>query len=185
MARAIERDAAAQRALFAGDSDSARAAFTAAAELYRESWEAAPPGSYGRLLGMLKSAALGGTGSEFAEYADAVLADEDLSSQIGSYATALAALMLDDDSTARESASKMYGGSDALRRTADAIVALAERDSDGYARALKEIVLDFEQRRDHLTGVPIADTALMLEQFAESRGMGVEIESPVLPKSTA
>ena len=58
MAAAIGRDGDAQRALLAGDVNVARAAFAEAAELYRRSWEAAQPASYGRLVGMLKSAVL-------------------------------------------------------------------------------------------------------------------------------
>jgi hypothetical protein len=47
--------------------------------------------------------------------------------------------------------------------------------------ALAAIVRDFEERTEHLTGVAIADTALMLSELARRRGMAVAIESPVLP----
>ena len=40
-----------------------------AEQRYRESWEAAPPGGYGRLVGMLKAAILRGDASEAADYA--------------------------------------------------------------------------------------------------------------------
>ena len=40
---------------------------------------------------------------------------------------------------------------------------------------------DFEERAEHLTGVAIADTALMLEVLGRRRGMVVAVESPVLP----
>src|SRR3954471_7835179 len=55
----------------------------------------------------------------------------------------------------------MRSGSWALGRTADAIAALAAGDREGYGAALAAIVHDFQQRRKHLTGVPIADTAMM------------------------
>jgi hypothetical protein len=48
MLAAIERDGAAQQALFDGHPEAARAMFGQAADLYRRSWEAAPPASYGR-----------------------------------------------------------------------------------------------------------------------------------------
>ena len=63
MTAAVERDGAAQRALLASDREAARAAFAQAAELYRESWEVAPPSAYGRLVGMVKSAVLAGGGA--------------------------------------------------------------------------------------------------------------------------
>jgi uncharacterized protein len=42
-------------------------------------------------------------------------------------------------------------------------------------------VADFETREEHLTGVPIADTALVLERLAEPRGLAVYPLSPLLP----
>ena len=50
---AIEAEADGQRALFAGERERAAERLRAAAERYRASWEAAPPRSYGRLIGML------------------------------------------------------------------------------------------------------------------------------------
>jgi hypothetical protein len=41
------------------------------------------------------------------------------------------------------------------------------------------IVADFEGRDEHLTGVPIADTALMLERLAG--GLASRPASPLLP----
>jgi hypothetical protein len=181
MRAAIERDADAQRALLVGDGEGARAAFTAAAELYRESWEAAPPGGYGRLVGMLKSAVLAGGGREHADYVRGALGDEDVASPTAAYAQAIAALIADDDDTGRRWASRMRGGSDAFERTADAIAALAGRDRAAYAGAVEAIVRDFEQRADHLTGVAIADTALMLELLAARRGITAGVQSPLLP----
>jgi predicted O-methyltransferase YrrM len=186
MRTAIARDADAQRALQAGDDDGARAGFRAAAGFYRESWEAAPPRSYGRLIGMLKSAVLaGGDPEEAAGYARSALADQGADSPPAAYAQALAALIADDDAAARTWAAQMRGGSDVFARTAGAIVALAERDGAAYADALKAIVRDFEQRSEHLTGVAIADTALMLERLAARRGLAAELQSPLLPRPTA
>ena len=47
MTAAVERDGEGQRALLAGDRAGARAAFAAAADLYRESWVQAPATAYG------------------------------------------------------------------------------------------------------------------------------------------
>ena len=69
----------------------------------------------------------------------------------------------------------------ALRRAADAIEALAAADRDAYTGAVHAIVADFETRESHLTGVPIADTALMFERLAERRGLAAAPESELLP----
>jgi hypothetical protein len=183
MTAAVERDAEGQRALMAGDRDGARSAFAAAAELYRQSWMQAPATAYGRLVGMLKSAVLAGGGVPEARYARAELGDRDAASSTASYAQALAALILGpaDDEAAAAWAERMGAGNDAFVRTAEAIAALAAHDADGYAAALAAIVRDFEQRTDHLTGVAIADTALVLSVLGARRGMATAIESPVLP----
>ena len=178
---AVQRDGEAQRALLAGDRDAARAEFAEAAQLYRQSWEAAPPTAYGRLVGMLKSSALAGSGASEAEYVLAALRDADPQSPTASYARALAALILGDDEDARAWARRMSAGGDAFARTAEAIAALAGNDAARLEGALAEIVHDFERRTEHLTGVAIADTALMLAVLAARRGMAVAIESPVLP----
>jgi hypothetical protein len=104
------------------------------------------------------------------------------------YALGLAALVERDDALAvraaegmRADAGRGRSGSDAFPRTAEAIAALAQRDGDLYARALGAIVADFESREKHLTGVPIADTALVLERLASDRGMAANLRSPLVP----
>jgi hypothetical protein len=183
MTAAIERDADAHRALLAGDGDAARAAFRGAADLYRRSWQEAPPGSYGRLVGMLKAAVLAGDATTEAAFAREQLAEEDpvTASPTASYAQALAALIEANDGDARRWSKEMAAGGEAFERTAAAIVALAGRDEATYADTLRSIVRDFEQRQGHLTGVAIADTALMLEQLAAQRGMAGRVDSPLLP----
>ncbi len=181
MAVAIERDGSAQRALLEGDPEGAREAFAEASVLYRRSWEQAPPRSYGRLVGMLKSGVLSGTGEEQAAYALAELGDGWQSSPVAAYARALAALITADDADALGASDRMRGGSEPFVRTADALAAIASADREAYGAALAAIVRDFEQRSDHLTGVPIADTALMLERLAARRGMTAGLRSPVLP----
>lgn len=183
MRAAIERDAEAQGAVLAGDRDAALAAFRAAADLYRRSWLESPPRSYGRLVGMLKSSILAGDATAAAAFAREALADEDpvTASPTAAYALALAALVAGDDPDARSWSKEMAAGQDAFERTARAIVALAERDESAYADVLREIVRDFEQRQGHLTGVAIADTAVMLERLAAERGMTAGVNSPLLP----
>jgi hypothetical protein len=183
MRSAIERESEAHRALLAGNPDGARQAFAAAADLYRRSWEEAPAGSYGRLVGMLKAGILAGEGAVQALYAREALTDDmtTLASPTASYARALAALVEEDEAAARRFSDAMRTGSDAFERTARAVAALASRDEVGYRAALEAIVRDFERRTNHLTGVSIADTALMLERLAARREMASGVESPLLP----
>lgn len=181
MGSAIERDGAAQRALMAGDVTAARQAFAEAAELYRRSWEAASATSYGRLIGMLKSAVLAGDGEQEARYAQAALGADDSESAAAAYAQALAALILEEDQAAAQWSERMRIGSEAFERTADATRALAVRDRTAYAAALERIVRDFERRSQHLTGVAIADTAVALQRLADRRGLAATLDSAVLP----
>lgn len=181
MSEAIERDGEAQRALLAGDLSSSREGFKAASSAYRRSWEAAPPASYGRLVGMLKSAVLAGGGRNEAAYVRAAIDCEDESSPTAAYALAIAALILGDDEDASRLLPTMRTGSAAFTRTADALEALAAGDRDAYVLALGAIVRDFEERSDHLTGVPIADTAVMLAHLAAERGLAGGVQSELLP----
>ena len=169
MREAIEVDGGAQRLLIAGDP-SATAELERAAALYRRSWELAPPRSFGRLIGMLKASVLAGDAREAAEYALAEIGQPD--SAPSSYAVAIAALVLGDDDRAARATEGMRAGSEPFGRAADAIAALAARDPGAYRAAIDAIVADFAGRDEHLTGVRIADTALMLDRLAEPRGMG-------------
>src|SRR5436309_5438503 len=99
LAAALVREAEAQRALLAGDDPAAREGFAAVSELYRRSWEAAPPASYGRLIGMVKAAILAGDPDDAAAYALAALG-EGAASPAAAYARALACLVTGDDEAA-------------------------------------------------------------------------------------
>jgi hypothetical protein len=181
MQEALRLDAEAHRRLLTGDEQGARELLRQASERYRESWEAAPPGSYGRLVGMIKAAVLAGEGETAAAYVHAAI-DDPPPSPAAAYALAIAALAVDDrELAARAAATMKEAPDDAFRRTADAIIALATRDDVAYRRTLEEIVRDFEGRDEHLTGVPIADTALLLERLAQTRGMAVHPQSALLP----
>jgi hypothetical protein len=185
MGAAIEREADAQRAALAGEREQSESAFLEASEDYRRSWEVAPPRSYGRLVGMLKAAILGGRGTEAARYVQRSLPEPAEGSPTAAYAASLAALALGEDERAGAYAQAMRAGPDAFGRAASAIQGLASGDQSQYAAALAEIVADFEARRAHLTGVAMADTAAMLERLAAARGMAADLESPLLPRPLA
>jgi hypothetical protein len=180
MEAAIRIDGEGLRALLDGDEETGRARLAEAVERYRASWELAPPRSFGRLVGMLKAAVIGDADpAGAAAYARAAVPEAD--SPPSSYVRAIAALVEGDDAAAAGFADEMREGSPAFGRAADAIAALAARDGDAYAAAVRAIVSDFEGRDEHLTGVPVADTALMLEALAEPRGLAAHPASALLP----
>jgi predicted CoA-binding protein len=173
---ALAANGEAHRALLAGED--ARPALQRAAAAYRASWEAAPPGSYGRLIGYAKALILAGENP--VEYVRGQLGPEDRTPP-ACWARALAYLADGNDERAARAADGMRPGSDPFNRAADAVHALAAGDRAAHAAAIEAIVKDFEARDEHLTGVPIADTALVLDRLAEQRGLAAHVESPVLP----
>jgi hypothetical protein len=180
MRQAVAFEAAAQQALLRGDAARSRELFAAAAQRYRASWEAAPPRSFGRLVGMLKASILAGDGGHDAVYAREALG-EACDSPPSCYALAIAALAQGDDELALRAAAGMREGGEAFARTAEAIEALARADADAYATAVRAIVADFAARETHLTGVAIADTAVMLERLARPRGLEARPASALMP----
>ncbi len=178
---AVRTEAQAQRALFAGECAVARAGFVDAVELYRRSYELAPPGATGRLIGLLKASVVAGDGEETAiGYAEPRLQREE-DDPPKAYALAICRLIDGAGSELPALADAMRAGSPPFVRAAAAIEALADGESARYAEAVTAIVRDFEERRHHVTKVPIADTALMLEVFAERRAMAARPSSPLLP----
>jgi hypothetical protein len=178
LSEAIRTEGDAQRALLAGEE--AAVGFLAASALYRASWEAAAPDAFGRLVGMIKAAVIAGDAAEAAAYVLEQIPDERVS-PVAAYAHAIASMVRGDDGTASWSAREMLGGGEAFAAPAAAIEALAIRSRPRYGKALATIVADFEGRDAHLTGVAIADTAVMLERLASRRGMDVRPVSATLP----
>lgn len=177
MREAIAADGEAHLALLAGDS--ALEPLRRAAKAYRISWEAAPPRSFGRLVGYAKASILAGENP--GPFVREQLQDE-CDSPPACWALALATLADGDDEIARRASAGMLAGSEAFGRAAGAVAALARRDRQAFAGMLAAIVADFEAREEHLTGVPIADTALVLDRLAERRGMAAHPRSALLPE---
>jgi hypothetical protein len=177
MREAIAADGEAYRALLAGED--AREPLRRAANAYRTSWEAAPPRSFGRLVGYAKASILAGENP--GPYVREQLHEEP-DSPPGWWALALAALADGDAETARRAADGMQAGSEAFGRAAGAVAALARGERSAYFEMVASIVADFEAREEHLTGVPIADTALVLDRLAERRGLAAHLRSPLLPE---
>lgn len=154
-----------------------------AAETYRRSWPEAPPGSWGRPIGAMKSRLIAGDldgASADAEWALAVGADAS-ESPIGRYAAALAHLVRGEDATAATLAGSLVGEEAIPPSVARALLALATGDAAAYEGAVRELVADFESRSEFLEDVPVADTVLALQALATPRGISVRLDSSMLP----
>jgi len=168
--------------LMAGRSDEAADWLRRSAERYRESWEGAPPDSWGRPIAAMKALLLAGDdATEAARWAlDAGAAAAQ--SPIGRYAGTLALLVLGDDLGARALGSTLRDLDDFPQPVADALVELAGADPVDYALSLDRIVESFEERSEFLEDVPVADTVLVLQRLAAARDLAADLEpSPVLP----
>jgi hypothetical protein len=166
--------------LMQGRSGEAAGWFARSAERYRESWEHAPPGSWGRLIGAVKSRILAGDWDRAADDARWALAQgpQEAESPIAAYAAALASLTLGEDGNAAQLAGGLAGD------VAAALSALAAGDRDGYGEAVKRVLESFEVRDAYLEDVPVADTVLVLEALARRRGLAVGPRSALLPDRT-
>jgi hypothetical protein len=168
--------------LMAGHGDEAADWLRRAAQRYRESWEGAPPDSWGRPIAAMKALLLAGDdATEAARWAlDAGAAAAQ--SPIGRYAGTLALLVLGDDVGARALGSTLRDLDDFPQPVADALVELAGADPVDYALSVDRIVESFEQRGEFLEDVPVADTVLVLQRLAAARDLAADLQpSPVLP----
>ena len=169
----------------AGRADEAREWLGRAAERYRESFDDAPPGSWGRPIGAIKARVLAADwdgASRDAEWALAAGADE-ADSAIGRYAACLALLVLERDDDARVHANAIRERNDFPPAVADALAMLAAgTDRVGYVEAVEAVLESFEQRDEYLEDVPVADTVIVLQALAQRRDLAAELQSPLLPR---
>jgi hypothetical protein len=169
--------------LMAGDGEAAEW-FGRAAERYRESWDDAPPGSWGRPIGAIKALVLAGDwdaaeeAAAWALNAGAVEAE----SPIGRYAASLALLVLGRNDEARRVASTIRDREDFPPAVADALATVAAEDRAGYLVAVEEVLDSFEQRDEYLEDMAVADTVLVLQALAAKRDLAVDLPaSELLP----
>jgi hypothetical protein len=169
--------------LMEGRRDEAAQWFERAAARYRESFEHAPPGSWGRPIGAIKAQLLADDWPGAKEAADWALAAgaAGAESPIGRYAAALALLVLGRDAEARVHADRIRISEDFPHDVGDALAFLAARDVLGYAIAVESVLESFETRDEYLEDMPVADTVLVLQALAGRRDMAAELSSPLLP----
>ena len=169
--------------LMGGNTDAARAWFVEAVERYRESYEHAPAGSWGRPIGILKARILAEdwSGAE----ADAQWTLEhgaaEAESPIGLYAGCLALLVRGHDAEARVLADGLRTHDGFPRPVGDALAMIAAQDQLGYIEAIEQVLESFETRDEYLEDLPVADTVMVLQALAARRGLAAELSSPLLP----
>ena len=170
--------------LMNGNTGSAGEWFAKAVDRYRESFELAPPDSWGRPIAIVKARLLaddwssrgngctldarpGRGGGDFADRADTQrpwryscsARDED-------------ALVLADMLRTRDDFPAAVG---------DALAFIAAGDPVGYSDAVETVLESFETREDYLEDLPVADTVIVLQRLAGRRNMAAELSSPLLP----
>ena len=171
--------------LISADTHRAREWFDRAVKRYRESFEHAPSGSWGRPIATIKARILVGDwrgAEEEARWAlDVGAADSD--SPIGRYAACLALLVLGRDAEARTLADGLRTHADFPAPVGDALAFIAAEDRIGYVVAIESVLESFEQREEYLEDLPVADTVIVLQALAARRGMAAELSSVLVPLS--
>jgi hypothetical protein len=169
--------------LMAVRQDEAGGWFDRAARRYHESYELAPPGSWGRPIGAIKSRILADDWQGAEEEAGWALGEgaAEADSPIGRYAGALALLTLGRDEDAHPVADSLRERDDFPRDVADALTTLAADDVLGYTHAVESVLESFEQRDEYLEDMPVADTVIVLQALASRRDMAADLTSDLLP----
>ncbi len=164
-------------------NEQAREWLLRSAETYRSSWADAPPGSWGRPIGAMKSRLIAGDldGARLdARWAlDAGAAASE--SPIGRYAAALAYLVLGQDDDALAATATLAGAEQIPPSVIDSLTALARHDAPAYETSIHGQVADFEARDAYLEDTPVADTVLAFQALAAQRWIVLALVSPVLP----
>jgi hypothetical protein len=157
--------------------------FARAAARYRESWEHAPPDSWGRPIGAIKARILAGDWDGATEDARWTLeaGAARAESPIGRYAAALAYAVLGEWEHVRVHADYARTHESFPNEVADALAFVAAEDVVGYIEAVEDVLESFEIRDEYLEGVPVADTVLVLQALAGKRDLAAELDSELLP----
>jgi hypothetical protein len=154
-----------------------------AAETYQRSWPDAPPESWGRPIGALKSRLIAGDLAGARDDATWALQTGAAGSQspIGRYAAVLARLVLGDDAAAADLVPTLVSADAIPAAVPDALAALASRDDAAYDTSIRALVADFESREEFLEDIPVADTVLAFQALAVKRGIEIPLTSRMLP----
>ena len=169
--------------LMLGRADEGNTWFHRAADRYRMSFADAPPGSWGRPIGAMKSLLLAGDWPAAEDAARWALETgaPDAEGPIGRYAAALALLVLGRDEEARSHADAIRLHDDFPQAVGAALAFISSRDVIGYTDAVEAVLESFERRDEYLEDMPVADTVIVLQALAARRNLSADLESSLLP----
>ena len=176
--------AAGLAALMLGRDDEARVRLLRAAGEYETSWRAAPAGSWGRPIAMIRCRLMAGDHQGARADASAAVAAGvlDAPGPIGGYCAALALLALGRDEDAGIVAARVADEGLQPASVAEALGAIARADGAAYVAARLAVLRSFEERDAFLEDVRVADTVLVLDALAAARGLEPPLlSSPLLP----
>lgn len=176
--------AAGLASLMLGRAEEARDRLLRAADEYDTSWRAAPAGSWGRPIAMIRCRLMAGDHEGVRADASAAVAAGvlDATGPIGGYCAALALLALGRDDDAQTVAARLADEGLEPASVAEALGAVARADGAAYEAARLGVLRSFEERDAFLEDVRVADTVLVLEALAAARGLEApRLSSPLLP----
>jgi hypothetical protein len=93
----------------------------------------------------------------------------------------MALLVLGEDAQARPHADAIRIRDDFPHDVGDSLAYLAAGDVVGYTEAVESVLASFESRDEYLEDLPVADTVLVLQALARTRGLEVPLSSRLLP----
>ena len=176
--------AAGLAALMLGRDDEARVRLLRAAGEYETSWRAAPAGSWGRPIAMIRCRLMAGDHEGAGADASAAVAAGvlDAPGPIGGYCAALSLLALGRDEDAGIVAARVADEGLQPASVAEALGAIARADGAAYVAPRLAVLRSFEERDAFLEDVRVADTVLVLDALALERGLELPpLPSPLLP----
>ena len=176
--------AAGLASLMLGDEAAGAQWLRRAADESETRWRAAPPGSWGRPLAVLRCRVMAGEGAGARVAAGTALEEGALDAEgpIGGYCAALALLVLGRDAEAAPVASRIVSEGLDPAAVGLALGALAKRDETAFAEARHDVLRSFEEREAFLEDIAVADTVLVLDALARVRGIACDpLRSPLLP----
>jgi hypothetical protein len=89
--------------------------------------------------------------------------------------------VLGRDDEARVLADDLRVRDDFPTSVGDALAFIAAQDRLGYVEAIEAVLESFEERKEYLEDLPVADTVVVLQALAARRDLSVELSSLLLP----
>jgi hypothetical protein len=93
----------------------------------------------------------------------------------------LALLVLSRDEQARSVAHELETTDGFPKATAGALAAIAAGDRQRYGAKIRQVLTTFKKRTRFLEDIPVADTVLVLQSLAATRGITLGLVSARLP----